>query len=124
MKKLLASLLALSMVLVGCSSSSDDDTEETTTTEETTESTVAEATGTATGMGELSVTIKAEDGKITEVTIVGDNETPSIGQAAFEDLQQQIIDAQSADIDGVSGATITSGAVSEAAQAAIDELGL
>ena len=47
---------------------------------------------------------------------IGDShETPNIGQAAAKQLKQFILKAQSADIDAVSGASITSQAVHKAA---------
>jgi electron transport complex protein RnfD len=82
------------------------------------------ATGTADGFGgEVSVTLTVEDGKITECTIVGEKETPAVGGAAIPELTQQILDANSAEIDGVTGATITSTAVKSAAGAALEALG-
>ncbi len=78
-------------------------------------------TGEASGFGGLvSVTITTDDSSITEVETVGDSETETIGGAALDELAQQILDAQSAEIDGVSGATYTSDGIREAAQAAID----
>lgn len=70
--------------------------------------------------GKVSVVITTDGSTITDVTVIGDDETPSIGGAHLEELGQMIKDAQSAEIDGVAGATITSDAVKEAAQAAID----
>ena len=70
--------------------------------------------------GAVDVTLAVEDGKISDVSIVGDSETESIGKAAFPTLVEQILAAQSADIDGVAGATVTSGAVKAAVQAALN----
>jgi electron transport complex protein RnfD len=82
------------------------------------------ATGTADGFGgEVSVTLTVEDGKITECTIVSEKETPAVGGAAIPELTQQILDANSAEVDGVTGATITSTAVKSAAGAALEALG-
>lgn len=69
--------------------------------------------------GPVSVTLTLENGKITASEIVGDSETASIGGAALETLQQQLVDANSAEIDGVAGATVTSNAVKSAASAAL-----
>ena len=77
-------------------------------------------TGEADGFGgKVSVTITVDDETITDVAITGDSETPEIGGAALEELAAQIKDAQSAEIDGVAGASLTSGGVKEAAAAAI-----
>lgn len=78
-------------------------------------------TGEAQGFGGIvTVTITTDEEKITDVIVTGEDETPEIGGAHLEELATQILDAQKAEIDGVSGATITSKGVMEAAQAAID----
>ncbi len=70
----------------------------------------------------LELTI-GDNGGITNAVITGDGETPDVGGAAIPELANQILTAQSAEIDGVSGATVTSGAVKEALAAAIAEAG-
>lgn len=65
--------------------------------------------------GAVKVALTVSDKEITDLTITGDNETPAIGAAALPTLQEQLLAAQSAEIDGVSGASVTSGAVREAA---------
>ena len=69
--------------------------------------------------GNVTVTVTTDGEKITDVVIEGKDETPAIGGAAIETLQPQILEKQSADIDGVAGATITSDAVKKAAAEAI-----
>lgn len=69
--------------------------------------------------GPVSVTLSVEDGKIIAADITGDQETPTVGGAALETLVNQLLEAQSADIDGVTGATMTSTAVKEAAANAL-----
>ena len=69
-------------------------------------------TATATGMGEVTVTIVVDDsGAIADVQIEGPGETQGIGTNAIEQLPAAILSAQSADVDTVSGATITSTAI-------------
>ena len=76
--------------------------------------------GTAQGFGgPVTVTLTVEDGKIVDASIVGEDETPGVGGAALEPLAAQLIEAGSAEIDGVAGATFTSDAVKEAAAAAL-----
>ena len=70
--------------------------------------------------GDVVVTITTDETSITDVQITGDNETPDIGGAAIEALIPAILEAQSADIDIVAGATVTSEAVLKAAANAID----
>ena len=73
-------------------------------------------TGEAQGFGgPVAVTLTIEDGVITDAVVIGEQETPGIGAAAVEPLAEQIVAAQGTEIDGVAGATITSGAAKEAA---------
>ncbi len=79
--------------------------------------------GTYTGEGQgyggtVAVEITTDANAITDVKITGDKETPTIGGAALEDLAAQVKE-KGAEIDGVSGATLTSNGVKEAAAAAI-----
>lgn len=79
-------------------------------------------TGTAKGFGgDVTVTLTRENGAIVDVKISGEKETPEIGGAALAELATQLRTAGKADIDGVSGATITSTAVKEAAAQALGE---
>ncbi len=69
--------------------------------------------------GPVTVTVTVTDTEITDVTIEGEGETPTVGGAAFDTLKQVILDTQSAEIDAVAGATITSDAVKKAAASAL-----
>ena len=82
-----------------------------------------EFTGTATGMGEVSVTVTLTDGVITACEVVGDGETEGIGSPVIEAAGEEIVSANGA-IDVVAGATITSDAVNKALAAALEEAGL
>ena len=82
-------------------------------------------TGTAKGMGgDVTVTLTLTDSKITGCTAEGKDETPGIGTMALEQLPGQIAETGSIAVDGVSGATITSDAIKEAAAAALVAAGL
>ena len=61
--------------------------------------------------GPVTVTLTIADGKISDVELVGDSETPSVGGAALDTLKENILSSNSADFDLVSGATYTSTAV-------------
>lgn len=77
-------------------------------------------TGEAQGFGgAVTVTLTMDGDKIAGAAIEGAQETASIGGAAFEALAEQLVAAQSAEIDGVAGATVTSNAVKEATAKAI-----
>ncbi len=69
---------------------------------------------TADGMGTVVVTATFDANSIVSVDLDVSGETPSIGQAAKDALIEQIMAAQGTEIDGVSGATITSTAVKTA----------
>lgn len=77
-------------------------------------------TGEGTGFGgAVVVTITTDAEKITEVTAEGAQETAGIGGAALETLAEKALEAQSAEFDGVSGATVTSDAFKAGLAAAI-----
>ena len=69
----------------------------------------------AAGIGDVVVRMTFSSDRITDVVLDVSHETPSIGQAAAESLKKSLLAAQSADIDAVSGETITSRAVHKAA---------
>ena len=69
---------------------------------------------TATGMGTVTVTATFDENSLVDVVLDVAEETPAIGQAAAEELKAQVMAAGSADIDGVSGASLTSEAVKKA----------
>ena len=68
----------------------------------------AEASGMNPG---VKVSVTVDESAITDVTLDVSGETAEIGGAAAEELTARIMEAQSADFDGVSGATLTSDAV-------------
>ena len=70
---------------------------------------------TATGINTVLVTMTFSEDAITDVVLDVSGETASIGQAAAEELKANLMAAQSAEFDGVAGATMTSNAVMEAA---------
>ena len=73
----------------------------------------------AQGMGTVTVTATFDASSITNVELDVSGETANIGQLAKDELIEQIMAAQSAEIDGVSGASITSSAVKAALEACI-----
>ena len=103
----------------------------TATTAKTTVST-AETTRSAVGSdiqyqyGDVEVKVTMTGSKITDVTVakadVYDSRSESIDQYALPELRSQALSAQSAHIDGVSGASYTSAAYEQSLQSAIDKL--
>lgn len=136
MKKRLNCLICAAMLscITACGGKEAEvQTEETTTQaakEDTTQAaenqenlyTPGTYTGEANGYGgKVSVTITVDASSITDVTIEGADETPTIGGAALEELASQAKDAQGWEIDGVTGATMTSNAVKTALQSALNQ---
>lgn len=69
----------------------------------------------AAGYGTVTVTMTFDENSITDVVVDVSEETPSIGGMHGEELAKMIMDNQSSEIDVISGATLTSTAVSKAA---------
>ena len=60
---------------------------------------------------DVTVTMTFDETSITDIQLDLSQETPDIGQVAGDELIKQCLTAQSSQIDGVSGATLTSNAV-------------
>ena len=77
-------------------------------------------TGTATGMAsDVTVTITVDETSILSAVVDSSGETAEIGAAAQDTLAEQIMAVQSQEIDGVTGATVTSDAVRRACEDAL-----
>ena len=73
--------------------------------------------GTAEGISStVKVTMTFSDSAVTDVVVDTSGETASFGAAAADELREQLMATGSAEIDGVSGSTITSDAVMKAAK--------
>lgn len=82
-------------------------------------------TATAKGFGgDVSVTLTLTDGAITGCTAEGKDETEGVGSQAIAKMPGEIAESGSIAVDGVSGATLTSTAIKEAAAAALTAAGL
>lgn len=64
--------------------------------------------------GSFDVTVIIEDGTIFSVTVGDNKETPDRGGVAIGQLPSQIVEAQSYEVDAVSGATVTSNGIKDA----------
>lgn len=106
MKKMLALVLALCMMLPAMAMA------------QTAGTYTAQAKGFA---SDVVVTLVVTEDGIADVTLDVSGETPTIGGAAAEALKTSILEKQSADIDVVAGATMTSNAVKAAVQKCLDE---
>ena len=73
--------------------------------------------------GEISVSLTIEDGVLQDVQIIGDAETEGVGKRAVETMPAAMVEANSVEVEGISGATISSTAILNAAKAALLESG-
>ena len=72
--------------------------------------------------GPVVVEVTADAEKIYAVNILEQNETPGIGSVAVEKLPAAIVEANSVDIDGITGATVTSTAIKAAVTEALEAI--
>ena len=106
MKKRFSLLLALLIALLALSASAET------------------YTATVKGFGgDVTVEITINGTDITDAKITGDNETPGVGSLAVEQMPEQIENADTYDVDGVAGATITSTAVRDAVKEILTAIG-
>jgi len=138
MKKLLAALLALMMVfsLAACATAGNEaDVPEKTDDQPTqtpvqTPAPAAEPIngvfeGTGYGMqGKIVVSLTVENGKMTKIEFVENNETPNVAKVANERIPAQIIEHQTLVVDTVTGATLASYGIMNAVKDAAKNAGL
>jgi hypothetical protein len=78
------------------------------------------------GYGELSVQVTVSGGRITAVRVIGlrtaDQYSQSLALQVIPTLRSEVLQAQSANINGVSGATYTSEAFASSLQSALSRL--
>ena len=90
----------------------------------TTGTTTVNGTVVEDGFGPVQVQLKASAGKIVDVTALAlpqDGHSQQINSYAVPRLRQEVLTAQNAHINTVSGATITSWAYAKSLQAALDD---
>lgn len=80
-------------------------------------------TATAKGIGTVTMEATFSESSITAIKLDVSGETENIGQAAKDELISQCLNAQSYEIDGVSGATVTTDAVKECLMSCIEQAG-
>ena len=113
----MAAVIAVSLFGYGCGAKSSSTSSDAGVS--------GDFTGTAKGFGgDVSVTLTLTDGAITGCTAEGKDETQGVGSEAIAKMPGAIAESGSIAVDGVSGATITSTAIKEAAAAALTAAGL
>ena len=82
-------------------------------------------TGSAKGMFcDILAEVTVADGKIVDVKLTGDGETPELGGVVLAELPAKILAAQSSNVDGMAGATVTTNAARDAVTQALIQAGL
>ncbi len=111
MKKLIFILPAMAMILAGCAGTASSDGE-----------TISNGKYSAIGLnfnGTADVTVTVKKNRIAKVEVEDDGTTYSQFQTPYDILPDSIVSAQSADVDGVTGATYTSDAIKMGVEAAL-----
>ena len=108
MRKAISLLMLVSLLpLAGCTAKADQRTGE------------AEGYG-----GKLKVSVTMNGTDITEVNVIEHSETPGVGTRAIDALPEKIVQADSVDVDSISGATVTSEAIKQAVGQAMGMAGM
>jgi len=71
--------------------------------------------------GDVTVEVTVDGNKISKILVAGDKETENIGSKAIEELPNKMVEANSSEVDSITGATITSNAIKTAVNAALAE---
>lgn len=77
-------------------------------------------TGEATGMKPLKVSVEVKEGKIAKVEVTEHDETDGIADPALEQIPAKIVEKNSTDVDAIASATITSNAIKDAVNKALE----
>ena len=117
MKKLLCLLLAFAMLLVSAVAFAEGQPEQSLFTPG---SYTAEAQGI---FVPVKVTVRVSENEIETVLVDATGETPELGGIAAEKMAMAIMNAQTPNVDSVSGATVTSAAIIAAATDALKQAG-
>lgn len=72
-------------------------------------------------VGPIKVSVAIEKGKIAEVSVLDHQETPGLSDSSIKEIPEAIIKAQSAEVDSISGATMTSDAIKLAVTQALEK---
>lgn len=106
----------------GSKENSNTSTENNNTSSNSSQKTYKDGTYTGVGNGfrpDLQVSVTVKSGKIASIEMLSNNETPRFFERASQTVSQEIIDAQSTNVDAVSGATMSSNGIMEAVQNAL-----
>jgi len=71
--------------------------------------------------GDFDVTVIILEGKISDIQIGDNKETPDLGGKAIDELPDEMIKGQTYEVDAVSGATITSNGIKDAVARCLEQ---
>ena len=74
--------------------------------------------------GPIVARVTIRSGAIENIEVTGDSETEGLGSVAVETLPGKMLEERTIQVDGVSGATISSNAIKKAVKAALANAGL
>ena len=77
--------------------------------------------GKSEGWPSMKVEVTVKDGKISQVKVLEDDSTPEFSSSVVETLPKAIVDAGTADVDVVSGATLSSNSLKQAVEEALEK---
>lgn len=71
--------------------------------------------------GDFDVTVTVSEGKILDIQIGANKETPDLGGKAITELPAEMIKGQSYEVDAITGATITSNGIKDAVARCLEQ---
>ena len=74
--------------------------------------------------GEIVAEVVISGGNITDIKLTGDKETEGLGSVAIEKMPGRFMKSQTVNVDGVSGASVSSGAIKQAVTDALAQAGI
>lgn len=74
--------------------------------------------------GDMEIEVSADENKIYSVNVLKNQETDGIGSKAVEALPGKMVEEQTFNVDGISGATVSSTALRTGVEQALKEMGL
>ena len=74
--------------------------------------------------GDMQIEVSADENKIYAVNVLSNQETEGIGSKAVAALPGKMVEEQTFNVDGISGATISSTALRTGVEQALKEMGL
>ncbi len=69
----------------------------------------------------LKVSVEVKDGKIADVQVTEHSESDGFADEALEQIPGNIVEKNSTDVDAIAGATVTSNAIKEAVNKALEQ---